>query len=53
MRTNYAPVHCLLRCKADVYYGIDIQMVKKNIERLLYLSISIPCVYDIIIYIIY
>jgi len=54
MRTNYDPVHCLLRCKADVYYEIDIQMVKK-IERplYLYLSISIPCVYDIIIYIIY
>jgi hypothetical protein len=55
MRTNYAPVHCLLRCKAvkaDVYYGIDIQNGEKNIEGPLYLSISIPCVYDIIICII-
>jgi hypothetical protein len=56
MITNYAPVHCLLRCKAVnsrcILWNRDTNG-EKNIEELpLYLSISIPCVYDIIIYII-
>jgi len=52
MRTNYTLVHYLLRKSRCILWNRDTNG-EKNIERPLYLSISIPCVYDINIYIIY